>query len=152
MNILPVTSDIVLIPYYDNYTAALPWYQDKTLCKQVDNRDIVYDLPTLQRMYHYLNTHGDLFYIQYQDTLCGDVCLQTTGELAIVICKEYQNKHIGRAVIRKMLEFATQKGYSSCWAHIYSFNTQSQRMFHSLGFVQEDAEHYRYSFPSFFHA
>ena len=144
MHSIPVTLDITLIPYFDNYTTALPWYQDAVLCKQVDNRDTVYDLTTLQRMYHYLNTHGDLFYIQYRGVLCGDVCLQTTGELAIVICKEYQNQHIGRAVIRKLLELAQRKGYSSCWAHIYTFNTQSQKMFLALGFVQEDAERYRY--------
>lgn len=144
MRSIPVTPDITLIPYYDNYATALPWYQDAVLCKQVDNRDTVYDLATLQRMYHYLNTHGDLFYIQYKGILCGDVCLQTTGELAIVICKKYQNQHIGRAVIRKLLELARQKSYSSCWAHIYTFNTQSQKMFLALGFVQEDAEHYQY--------
>ena len=52
-------------------------------------------MPLLKRMYHYLDTHGELFYIEYRGVLCGDVSLRTTGELAIVICKEYQNKHIG---------------------------------------------------------
>ena len=44
---ISVTPHITLIPYYDNYAAALPWYQDSVLCKQVDNRDAVYDLDTL---------------------------------------------------------------------------------------------------------
>ena len=146
MHPILITQDLFLVPYYDNYAAALPWYQDPVLCKQVDNRDTVYDLDTLKRMYHYLDAHGDLFYIQYQGVLCGDVCLQTTGELAIVLCKEYQNRRIGRAVIQKMLELAQSKGFASCWAHIYTFNAQSRRMFLSLGFAPQDEEHFVYHF------
>lgn len=96
---ISVEGNIRLVPYYPAYDTALAWYQDAQLCKQVDNRDFVYDLPLLKRMYHYLDTHGELFYIEYRGVLCGDVSLRTTGELAIVICKEYQNKHIGRKVI-----------------------------------------------------
>ena len=76
--------------------------------------------------------------------ICGDVSLRTTGELAIVICKEYQNKHIGRKVIEKMLEMARERGLAECFAHIYSFNTQSQKMFESIGFVPQDEERYPY--------
>lgn len=86
---ISVEGNIRLVPYYPAYDTALAWYQDAQLCKQVDNRDFVYDLPLLKRMYHYLDTHGGLFYIEYRGVLCGDVSLRTTGELAIVICKEY---------------------------------------------------------------
>ena len=141
---ISVEGNIRLVPYYPAYDTALAWYQDAQLCKQVDNRDFVYDLPLLKRMYHYLDTHGELFYIEYRGVLCGDVSLRTTGELAIVICKEYQNKHIGRKVIEKMLELARERGLAECFAHIYSFNTQSQKMFESVGFVPQDEEHYIY--------
>ncbi len=116
---ISVEGNIRLVPYYPAYDTALAWYQDAQLCKQVDNRDFVYDLPLLKRMYHYLDTHGELFYIEYRGVLCGDVSLRTTGELAIVICKEYQNKHIGRKVIEKMLELARERGLAECFAHIY---------------------------------
>ena len=139
-----VDANICLVPYYPAYDTALAWYRDAQLCKQVDNRDSVYDLPLLKRMYHYLDTHGELFYIEYRGVLCGDVSLRTTGELAIVICKEYQNKHIGRKVIEKMLEMARERGLAECFAHIYSFNTQSQKMFESIGFVPQDEERYIY--------
>ena len=141
---ISVEGNIRLVPYYPAYDTALAWYQDAQLCKQVDNRDFVYDLPLLKRMYHYLDTHGGLFYIEYRGVLCGDVSLRTTGELAIVICKEYQNKHIGRKVIEKMLELARERGLAECFAHIYSFNTQSQKMFESIGFVPQDEERYIY--------
>lgn len=137
-----LTDKITLIPYYPASETTLAWYQDKTLCKQVDNIDTVYDLDKLNRMYHFLNTHGDLFYIAYDGTLCGDVCLQNTGELSIVICKEYQNRHIGRAVIQKMLALAAEKGFAQCYAHIYPFNIQSRKLFEALGFVKAGEERY----------
>ena len=95
---ISVEGNIRLVPYYPAYDTALAWYQDAQLCKQVDNRDSVYNLPLLKRMYHYLDTHGELFYIEYRGVLCGDVSLRTTGELAIVICKEDKNKHIAAVV------------------------------------------------------
>ncbi len=137
-----IDPELRLIPYYPDYATTLPWYQDLSLCKQVDNRDAPYDLELLQRMYNYLNAHGDLFYIQYQNTLCGDVCLQPSGEINIVIAKPFQNRHIGRRVIGELIALAREKGIPELHAEIYSFNTQSQAMFQSVGFVQTEPERY----------
>ena len=43
-----------------------------------------------------------------------------------------------------MLELARERGLAECFAHIYSFNTQSQKMFESIGFVPQDEERYIY--------
>ena len=137
-----VDEEIVLVRYYPNYKTALAWYQDPELCKQVDNRDTVYDLDLLKRMYHYLNRHGDLFYIKYKNRLCGDVCLQPDGEVNIVISKPFQNKHIGRRVVNEMIRLAKEKNIRELQAEIYSFNTQSQKMFRSVGFKKVDDEQY----------
>lgn len=137
-----VDDDIILVKYYPNYKAALPWYRDYDLCKQVDNRDNVYDLDLLKCMYKYLNQHGDLFYIKYKNRLCGDVCLQSDGEINIVISKPFQNKHIGRRVIKEIINLAKEKGITQLHAEIYSFNTQSQKMFQSVGFVKVSDEQY----------
>ena len=91
-----VDGEITLVPYYPNYKASLPWYQDADVCKQVDNRNSVYDLKLLKAMYRYLNARGSLFYIKYRGRLCGDVCLHPDGEINIVVAKSFQNKHIGR--------------------------------------------------------
>ena len=48
MQIRIIDEEIKLVPYYPNYATALEWYQDVDLCKQVDNRDAVYDLPLLR--------------------------------------------------------------------------------------------------------
>ncbi len=137
-----VDEEIMLIKYYPNYKTTLAWYQDSGLCKQVDNRDTVYDLDLLKCMYKYLDRHGDLFYIKYKNRLCGDVCLQPSGEVNIVIAKPFQNKHIGRRVIKEIVRLAKEKHIPELHAQIYAFNTQSQKMFQSIGFSKVADEQY----------
>ena len=104
-----VDGEITLVPYDPNYKASLPWYQDADVCKQVDNRDSVYDLKLLKAMYRYLNARGSLFYIKYRGRLCGDVCLHPDGEINIVVAKSFQNKHIGRRVIGEIQKLAREQ-------------------------------------------
>ena len=139
-----VDQDIVLIPYYPNPEVALAWYQDLDVCKQVDNIDHAYDLSLLNGMYTYLSTHGNCYYIQYRGQLVGDVSLRDNAEISIVVCKEYQNRHIGRRCVVDMLALAKEKGLTEVKANIYAFNTQSQKMFESVGFRKEADEWYTY--------
>ncbi|SDI79086.1 pyruvate kinase [Pseudobutyrivibrio sp. 49] len=141
-----IDENISLVPYYRNDEVSLHWYQDPDVCKQVDNIDCVYDLNRLHAMYDYLDAHGNCYYINYDGTLVGDVSLCDNGELAIVICKEYQNQHIGRQCIANMIELAREKGMEKVKAKIYSFNTQSLRMAQSLGFQKVAGEWYEYEF------
>lgn len=137
-----IDAEITLVRYYPNYAVTLPWYQDPVLCKQVDNRDAVYDLELLKAMYRYLHKNGDLFYIKYRNRLCGDVCLQPDGTVNIVVATPYQNRHIGRRVMREIIRMAREKEIPVLRAVIYPFNTQSQRMFQSIGFRQVGEELY----------
>ena len=43
-------------------------------------------------------------------------------EISIVICKEYQNQHIGRRCVQNILKLAKEKGLNQVRAEIYSFN------------------------------
>ena len=43
-----ISDTLELIRYYPYYRRTLPWYQDLTLCKQVDNIDHPYDLDRLK--------------------------------------------------------------------------------------------------------
>ena len=137
-----IDEDLVLVPYYPNVEAALPWYQDPDVCKQVDNIDSVYSPEMLSGMYGYLNTHGQLYYIQYQGILVGDVCLRDNDEVCIVVAKGYQNRHIGRRCISEMIRLAKEQGLDKITAHIYSFNTQSRAMFLAAGFTHLGGEWY----------
>ena len=137
-----VDREIRLVPYYRNDAVSLPWYQDPDVCRQVDNRDTPYDLDLLHRMYDFLSAHGDCYYIEYRGALVGDVTLRDNGEIAIVVCREFQNRHIGRCCVLDMLKLAREKGMARVTANIYAFNEQSRRMFTSIGFIQTDAEWY----------
>lgn len=137
-----IDDEIRLIPYYRNDAASLPWYQDMDVCRQVDNRDVPYDLERLHRMYDYLNAHGSCYYIEYRGTLVGDVTLRDNAEIAIVVCKEFQNRHIGRRCVLDMLKLARERKMERVTANIYAFNAQSQRMFQSVGFEKTDEEWY----------
>ena len=140
-----IDRNIKLIPYYRNDEVSLPWYQDLDICKQVDNRDTPYDLELLHNMYDYLSSNGYCYYIEYNGVLVGDVSLRDNSEIAIVICKEYQNKHIGRLCVLDMIKLAKEKGMEKVKSNIYSFNKQSQRMFKSVGFNKIDDEWYEYT-------
>lgn len=137
-----IDDEIALVPYYPNYDTALAWYQDPVLCKQVDNIDHVYTLDMLKGMYGYLSTHGDCYYIEYKGVLIGDISLRENNEIAVVICKEYQNKHIGRKCVKNIIELAKEKGMKQVKAEIYSFNEQSRKMFFSLGFEHTEEDWY----------
>ena len=140
-----VDSSIRLIPYYRNDEVSLFWYLDRDLVKMVDNRDTPYDIPLLHRMYDYLSENGDCYYIEYDATPVGDVTLLESGEIAIVVSREYQGRHIGRRCVGEMLALAREKGMTSVKAVIYSFNIPSQRMFLSLGFRKTGDEEYTYT-------
>ncbi len=137
-----IENKLALVPYYPNYETALEWYQDPQLCKQVDNIDHVYSLDRLKRMYEYLSAHGDCFYIEYDGVLIGDITLRDNGEISIVICKKYQNKHIGRRCVENILDLAKEKGMDRVKAEIYSFNAQSRKMFTAIGFKQGEDDYY----------
>ena len=139
-----VDSDIRLIPYYRNDEASLPWYQDPEVCWQVDYIDHVYDVQRLHNMYDYLSAHGECYYIEYRGVLVGDISLRDNSEISIVVCKEYQNKQIGRKCVSEMLKLAKEKNMDTVRANIYSFNEQSKRMFRSIGFEKVDEEWYEF--------
>ena len=139
-----VDEEIVLVPYYPNYEVTLQWYQDLDLCKQVDNIDYPYSLDRLKSMYDYLSTHGECYYIEYKKCLVGDITLKE-DVISIVICKKYQNQHIGRRCVKNIIGLAKEKGLTQVKAEIYSFNKQSQKMFLTLGFEHLENDWYVFS-------
>lgn len=143
-----VNEKIKLIPYYPNYGVTYEWYQDKDVCKQIDNIDYTYSMERLEAMYNYLSSHGECYYISYNNILIGDVSLTNEFEVAIVISKEYQNMHIGRKCVGEIIKIAKEKGAPYVKARIYSFNEQSRKMFLSLGFLQTDEETYILDFKN----
>ena len=139
-----IEENLKLISYYPNQETALEWYQDLDVCKQVDNIDTPYTRERLDAMYNYLSINGECYYIQFNNTLVGDVSLYNCNELAIVISKEFQNQHIGRKCVQKMIQQAKERGIKELIENIYSFKQQSRKMIETIGFKQIDEELYIY--------
>ena len=141
-----ISDTLELIRYYPYYRRTLPWYQDLTLCRQVDNIDHPYDLDRLKRMYTYLSKKGECYYMKYKDGytwhLVGDISL-CNGAVSIVIAPEYQNRHIGRSAITGICRRAKEIGLSCLDAEIYAFNAQSRRAFEAAGFREISSEQFR---------
>ena len=139
-----IENNLKLISYFPNQEITLKWYQDLDVCKQVDNIDTPYTIERLDAMYNYLSSNGDCYYIEFNNTLVGDVSIFNDNEIAIVISKEFQNQHIGRKCINQMILLAKAKGIKELKATIFSFNTQSKKMFEAAGFKQVGKELYIY--------
>jgi len=50
MKEIVIDEELTLVPYYPNYDETFTWYQDKDVCKQVDNIDHVYLPPKALKM------------------------------------------------------------------------------------------------------
>jgi len=146
---IKIDSEVSLRKYYPYYSRTLTWYQDVNLCKQVDNINYPYSLNRLKAMYRYLSKNCECYYIVYKENnrmkLIGDVTLKYNGELAIVIEKNYQNKHVGRRVISTIISRAKDLDLQNVFAEIFDFNLQSIKMFESLGFKKAYGEKYIYN-------
>ena len=139
-----IENNLKLISYFPNQEITLKWYQDLDVCKQVDNIDIPYTIERLDAMYNYLSSNGDCYYIEFNNTLVGDVSIFNDNEIAIVVSKEFQNQHIGRKCINQMILLAKAKGIKELKATIFSFNKQSKKMFEAACFKQVCKELYIY--------
>ena len=146
-DLIEISEVLQLKKYYPYYRRTIAWYSEATVCKQVDNIDYIYDMPRLKAMYRYLSRNGECYYIKYKEKgkwqLVGDISLYN-GEIAIVIAKQWQNRHFGRKCVRAVLERAKNIGYKQVDAKIYSFNLQSRKMFLSVGFKEVSDEKYVY--------
>lgn len=144
-DVLEIDEKLRLVKYYPDYDTTLRWYQDPDVCRQVDNIDHVYDLGLLTGMYSYLSTKGECYYLQLTENgksvIVGDISLWD-GNIAIVVSKPYQNRHLGRKAIMRMLDRAREIGWTEVKAEIYDFNAQSRTCFTSVGFRQVGREQF----------
>ena len=147
---IAVEEGISLVKYYPYYRCTLKWYQDPGLCKQVDGTAVPYDRERLGRMYRFLSSKGECYYIKVKEKgrwrLAGDISLWN-GMISVVLCKESQNRHMGRKAVACLLGRAKEVGWRYVDAEVYEFNRQSRRMFLSVGFQPIEREKLRYELP-----
>ncbi len=132
---------------------ALSWYQDVETVWLVDGVRKPYDRETLERMYHWLNARGELYFIEVLENgswkPIGDVTFWQKDMPIVIGDPQYRGRGIGRQVISALMQRGRQLGYDKLYVkEIYTHNPASQRCFESLGFraCEQTETGKRYSF------
>ncbi len=118
---------------------AFPWYQDPETVWLVDGTREPYSLEKLERMYRYLDAHGELYFIEVLEgdrwMPIGDVTFwQEDMPIVLGDCR-FRGRGIGRKVLAALIDRGRQLGWSRLSVNeIFDCNTASRRCFESLGF------------------
>ena len=137
--ILPVSDTLRLRRFDDRYDFAFSWYQDTETVWLVDGVRRPYSWETLSNMYHYLDKHGELYFIEALEgeiwKPIGDVCFSQHDMPIVIGDKTYRGKGIGKAVLTALIRRGRELGCDTLRVgEIYSWNTASRKCFESLGF------------------
>ena len=146
-----ITNEIRLRKYDGKTAFALNWYQDEETLMLVDGKSEPYDIERLNRMYTYLDNHGELYFIEYKVNNkyieIGDVTFSKDDIPIIIGNKEYRGSGIGKKVVLKLIERGKSLGYTQLFVNeIYNYNIGSQKLFEGIGFkkYEETIKGYRY--------
>lgn len=138
-----VDKDIRLISLEKSeWEISLSWYQDKDILYYSEGiTDSVYDLDTIDRMYKYLDSTGELYFIQILEDgnykTIGDATLSKDNMPIVIGDKNYWGRGIGKKVILELLERAKKLEFKSiCIPEIYLYNKRSENLFKSVGFIE----------------
>lgn len=143
IEIINIDKTLRLRKFDYKYDFALRWYQDEGLVHLVDGPySEVYILEKLKRMYEYLNRKGELYFIEIRENEdfvpIGDVTLWEDDMPIVIGDKKYQRRGIGKKVIAALIERGREIGFHKMKVReIYSYNIASQKLFKSMGFVED---------------
>ena len=142
--ILLVDDTLRLRKFDNHFEFAFDWYQDTETVWLVDADRIPYTHELLGRMYHYLNDHGELYFIEVLENQLwkpiGDVTFWQEDMPIVIGDPEYRGRKIGTKVIAALIERGKQLGYERLYVdEIYSHNTVSRKCFESMGFRSYEA-------------
>lgn len=144
-DILIIDDTLRLRKYDGNFDFAWGWYQDKETLLLVDGDTRPFDQKRLEKMYTYLDTHGELYFIEAMQNgtyvPIGDVTFSQQDMPIVIGDKQFRAKGIGRRVIAALVTRAKQLGYSYLLIdEIYDYNIGSRKMFESVGFYSFEAK------------
>lgn len=142
---IEIDNGLRLSAYEGQYDFAYGWYQDIDSLELIDGKGkaVPYTMERLEKMYTYLNAHGECYFIELKVVdhyvPVGDVTFWQE-DMPIVISKEFQHHGIGKKVIHCLIQRAKELRYAKIWVQeIYEHNVVSRRLFESCGFIQEEA-------------
>ena len=143
--ILNIDKTLRLRKFDENYDFAFAWYQDEELVYLVDGIKSPYSRETLSNMYHYLDKHGELYFIEVLEDgwkPVGDVCFWKEDMPIVIGDSAYRGRGIGSRVIAALIARGRELGYDRLEVNeIYEYNTASRKCFENAGFrVLEQTE------------
>lgn len=141
---ITVTPSLRLKKYNGDYAAFLAGYQDPFVYQ---NSEGIFDedkIPTLdyvKGMCDYLSANGELYVIEIleadQYVAIGDVTVKPENPPIAIWFEGYRNKGIGTLVMKTVLARLKSLGFEKITGStVYKWNTASQRLHESLGFVR----------------
>ena len=138
-DLLPVSESLRLRKYDGIHDFALDWYQNRETLLLVDGKDVPYTPERLTKMYHYLNDHGELYFIEllrnHSWAPVGDVTFWQDDMPIVIGDHSLRGKGIGRQVVTALIQRARALGYTELSVDtIYDYNTGSRKMFEACGF------------------
>lgn len=136
---LEVDDQLRLRRYDGQHDFAFDWHQDLELVWLIDGDKEVYSADLLHRMYEYLSTNGECYFIEIvengQFLPIGDVTLFTDDFAIAIGDKRYWKKGIGTKVLHRMIERAKELDFMEILVEeIYDWNTGSRKLFEKCGF------------------
>jgi len=150
-DILEITPSLRLRRYDGHFSFAIPWYRDAATLMLVDGKNEPYDLKRLERMYAYLNAHGELYFIEIPEggsfRPIGDVTFWQDDMPIVIGDPAWRGRGVGKRVVTALVARARSLGFQTLHIdEIYSFNEGSRRLFESCGFraYEETERGHRY--------
>lgn len=136
---IQIDATLRLRKYDGRHAFALDWYQDKETVRLVDGVEEPYTAEKLERMYRYLDAHGELYFIEKKQRQgyrpIGDVTLCPEDMPIVIGERSLRGQGIGRKVVTALVQRAKQLGWESVFVReIYHFNVGSRKCFESVGF------------------
>ena len=155
--LLMINNTLRLRKYDGVFDFALPWYQNKETLRLVNGDELPMDKARIQRMYAYLNQHGELYFIEALEGTAfvpiGDVTWWEQDMPIVIGNFSYRGKGIGSLVIKRLIERAKALQYTALYVdEIYDYNLGSRKCFEKAGFVAydktENGRKYRLAIPA----
>lgn len=137
--LIQIANNLRLRKYDGSHEFALTWYLDPELVYLVDGVRKAYTLQKLKQMYEYLNSHGELYFIEILEESgyrpVGDVTFRREDMPIVIGDPAYRGKGIGKKVVAALTERGRELGYHCLYiSEIYSYNIVSRKCFESVGF------------------
>lgn len=140
-DIIDVNESLRLIkPLKNRWFLALEWYSnDEIMYYSEGVRNKVYDIDTIDRMYSYLSSIGELYFIEYKVSgewiAIGDVTLSSKNMPIVIGNPLFWSKGIGHSVIEVLINRAKIIGITEIFIpEIFHYNYRSKNLFESFGF------------------